>query len=253
MSFPNTAPSPGPAYAVILPAYNEAVELPATLGALRAAMATQPVAGEIIVVDNNSSDTTAAVARAHGADQVVFEPVNQISRARNAGAARSRAEQLIFVDADTRIPAALLTESLRCLASGEIVGGGAVIQFEGPISRIGRFGIGLWERISRLTQTAAGSYLFCRAEAFNAVGGFDERLYAGEELRLSRLIKKWGRARGLKFKIIRTAPAQTSSRKLKWYSGLHILGWACFMLLFPLAVRSRTLCGFWYKRPEVDS
>jgi len=251
MRLPNTAPCPDPAYAVILPAYNEAAELPATLAALTAAMAAQTVPGEIIVVDNNSSDDTAAVAQAHGADQVVFEPVNQIARARNAGAARSRAPQLIFVDADTRIPAALLSESLRRLASGRVVGGGAVIHFEGPVSPIGRFGIGLWERISRLTRTAAGSYLFCRAEAFHAVGGFDEGLYASEEVRLSRLLKKWGRAHGLKFQIISTAPAQTSARKLKWYSGPQILGWVCFMMLFPLAVRSRRLCGFWYKRPEV--
>ncbi|MFU8848947.1 MAG: glycosyltransferase [Opitutales bacterium] len=242
-----------PTYSVILPAFNEAGELPSTLSAVKTAMVAQNAPGEIIVVDNNSTDDTAAVAQTHGADHVVFEPVNQIARARNAGAAQSRGQHLIFVDADTRISAALLKESLRRLESGRFVGGGAVIHFEGPISAIGRFGISLWERISRLTQTAAGSYLFCRAEAFRAVGGFDERLYAGEEVRLSRLLKKWGRQQNLRFEIIRSAPAQTSARKLKWYSGPQILGWVFFMMLFPLAVRSRKLCGFWYKRPKVDS
>jgi glycosyltransferase involved in cell wall biosynthesis len=238
-----------PTYSVIIPAYNEAEELPATLRAVRAAMAAQSAQGEIIVVDNNSTDSTAAVARANGADRVVPEPINQIARARNAGAAASRGQYLIFVDADTRISAELLAESLHRLESGHLAGGGAVIHFEGPISAVGRFGIGLWERISRLTQTAAGSYLFCRADAFQEVGGFDERLYASEEVRLSRQLKKWGRAKNLTFQIICTAPAQTSARKLKWYSGPQILSWVCFMMLFPLAVRSRRLCSFWYKRP----
>jgi len=242
-----------PAYAVIVPAFNEAEELPRTLEAIRAAMATQAFAGEIIVVDNNSSDDTAGVAREHGADKVVFEAINQIARARNAGAAVSQTRHLIFVDADTRISQSLLAESLHMLESGGFVGGGSIIQFEGEISAVGRFGIGVWECISKLTNTAAGSYLFCRADAFEAVGGFDERLYASEEIRLSRLLKKWGRREGLAFKIISGSPAQTSARKLQWYSGPQILGWVFFMMFFPLAVRWQKLCGFWYKRPEVHS
>jgi glycosyltransferase involved in cell wall biosynthesis len=242
-----------PAYAVIVPAFNEAEELPRTLEAIRAAMATQAFAGEIIVVDNNSSDDTAVGAREHGADKGVFEAINQIARARNAGAAVSQTRHLIFVDADTRISQSLLAESLHMLESGGFVGGGSIIQFEGEISAVGRFGIGVWERISKLTNTAAGSYLFCRADAFEAVGGFDERLYASEEIRLSRLLKKWGRRKGLAFKIISGSPAQTSARKLQWYSGPQILGWVFFMMFFPLAVRWQKLCGFWYKRPEVHS
>ncbi|PXA05514.1 glycosyl transferase family 2 [Coraliomargarita sinensis] len=242
-----------PSYSVIIPAFNEAQELPATLAAVRTAMSAQAVPGEIVVVDNNSTDDTADVARAHGADHVVFEPVNQIARARNSGANQSRGRHLIFVDADTRISPGLLAESLDMLASGRFVGGGSIIQFEGPISAVGRFGIGLWERISKLTQIAAGSYLFCRADAFREVDGFDERLYASEEVRLSRLLKKWGRRKGLRFEIIRSSPARTSARKLNWYSGPQILGWVFFMMLFPLAVRWRKLCGFWYRRPEVHS
>ena len=66
-------------YSVIVPAYNEAVLLPATLTALKEAMAESSLRGEIIVTDNNSTDTTADIAKQFGA-QVVFEPVNQISQ-----------------------------------------------------------------------------------------------------------------------------------------------------------------------------
>jgi glycosyltransferase involved in cell wall biosynthesis len=239
-----------PEYSVIIPAYNEADELPSTMEALFHAMAAQTESGECIVVDNNSTDCTATVAKACGADHVVFEPINQIARARNTGTAASRGRYLIFVDADTRIQPALLSESLRLLRTGDYVGGGSVVHFEGEISAIGRFGIGLWERISKLTHTAAGSYLFCRRDAFDAVGGFDEKLYASEEVRLSRLLRKWGKATGKRFEILTLAPVETSARKLKWYSGAQILGWVCLMILLPIAVRSRKLCGFWYDRPS---
>jgi len=249
MSIENPKPIE-PVYSIVIPAYNEAPELPATLLAISKAMREQTVAGEIVVVDNNSNDDTSSVARKHGANQVVFEPINQIARARNTGAAASRGRHLIFIDADTRISATLLRESLDRLEKGNCVGGGAIIRFEGPINAVGRLGIGLWERVSKLTNTAAGSYLYCRREAFNEVGGFDQGLYAGEEVRLSRLLKKWGRAHDMRFEIIRSAPAHTSARKLHWYSGPQVLGWVCFMMVFPFAVRWRRLCGFWYQRPE---
>jgi glycosyltransferase involved in cell wall biosynthesis len=180
-----------PDYSIIIPAFNEGAELPATLAAIRAAMAAQRLTGECIVVDNNSTDSTAAIATAAGADLVVFEPINQIARARNTGAQASRGQQLIFVDADTRICAELLAEALRQLATGSC-GGGAIIEFENThqAGLLGRWGIAAWSRISTFTRTAAGSFLFCQRAAFEAVGGFDQKLYASEEVRLSRLLRK---------------------------------------------------------------
>lgn len=242
--------NPSPGYAIIIPAYNEAEELPATLAAVRRAMAAQEVAGECVVVDNNSTDGTAAVARTAGADRVVYEPVNQIARARNAGAAVTTANYLVFVDADTRIEAALLSRALELLQSEACVGGGAEVRFEGTPGLVGRFAIGLWKRISLLTRTAAGSFFFCRRDAFQAVGGFDEKLYAAEEVLLSRHLRKWGRRRGQAFVIITDPPVTTSARKLRWYSNAQLIGWIVFMMLMPFAVRSRRLCRFWYERPQ---
>ena len=74
---------------VIVPAFNEEKLIAASLRSMQEAMHGFSGRGwetEIVVCDNNSTDATAALARAGGA-RVVFEPVNQISRARNAGAA----------------------------------------------------------------------------------------------------------------------------------------------------------------------
>jgi glycosyltransferase involved in cell wall biosynthesis len=237
-------------YSIIIPAYNEAAELPSTLSSIRRAMEAVSLEGECIVVDNNSTDSTTVVARAHGADLVVQEPINQIARARNAGAAKASGRSLIFIDADTRIQPELLVEALHRLEETPCVGGGSVIKFESEVSVLGRIGIGLWECTSRFARIAAGSFIFCRREAFQAVGGYDESLYASEEVRFSRLIKKWGKSYGLDFVILDKSPALTSARKLNWYSGPQILGWIALMILMPLAVRSRRLCSFWYKRPK---
>ena len=238
------------AYSIIVPAYNEASELPSTLSSIRAAMEAVSHEGECIVVDNNSTDSTSTVAHANGADLVVQEPINQIARARNAGVTKASGRFLIFIDADTRIQPQLLADALHRLEQTPCVGGGSVIKFESEVGVIGRIGIGAWEHISKFARIAAGSFIFCRREAFEAVGGYDESLYASEEVRFSRLIKKWGKSNGLGFVILDNAPALTSARKLNWYSGPQILGWIALMILMPVAVRSRKLCSFWYDRPK---
>ena len=88
---------------VIIPAFNEELLLGETLRHVNAAMAGFSRRGwetELIVCDNNSTDNTAKLARAAGAT-VVFEPFNQIARARNAGAAAACGEWLVFIDADS--------------------------------------------------------------------------------------------------------------------------------------------------------
>ncbi len=86
---------------VVIPAFNEARLLGETLRHVQAALTVFTSRGwgvEIIVCDNNSTDATAEIARAAGAT-VVFEPENQIARARNSGAAAATGDWLIFVDA----------------------------------------------------------------------------------------------------------------------------------------------------------
>ena len=100
-------------FAIIIPAYNEEDYLAATLESVREAVSAMPGSGTVVVVDNNSSDRTGEVAKTHGADLVVFEPHNQIARARNAGAdSVKQIEHLVFVDADTLITENLLSEMI---------------------------------------------------------------------------------------------------------------------------------------------
>ncbi len=235
-------------YTLIIPAFNEEALLPSTLASVRSAMQACSHPGELVVVDNNSTDDTAAVARAGGA-RVVFEAHNQISRARNAGAMASHGEALIFLDADTQLPAELLQGALDRLASDTCCGGGASVVFDQP-SAMAQRGVRLWGQISRRFRLAAGSFVFCLREGFEAVGGFSESVYAGEEIWLSRALGRWGKARGMSFEVLTHAPVVTSARKLEWHSQAYILGYTFLVVLFPFMTRYRALCGPWYQRPS---
>ena len=70
---------------IVVPAFNEEKLLGDSLARMKSAAGVFGQRGwetELVVCDNNSTDRTAEIARDAGA-LVVFEPVNQIARARN--------------------------------------------------------------------------------------------------------------------------------------------------------------------------
>src|SRR5258706_528056 len=97
---------------VVVPAFNEGGYLGETLASLNRAKAFLQDEGrssaEIIVVDNDSDDSTADVARALGA-AVARETQHNVAKVRNSGAKLSQGDVLIFVDADTIVPDKLLS------------------------------------------------------------------------------------------------------------------------------------------------
>ena len=248
---PRAAPA-DPEISVIVPAWNEADELPRTLPVLQRALGELSLAAEIVVVDNASTDGTAEIARAHGA-HVVLEPERRIARARNAGAAAARGRFLIFVDADTRPSAELLRASLSLLDSGTVCGGGARVAFETPDRILYRWGTTFWNAIALRLNLAAGCYVFATREAFQATGGFSEQVYAGEEVLFSLRMHRWGRRHGQRFCVLREPRVQTSARKAEWFSLWQHLALLALLTVFPFALRSRRLCGFWYRRPGAES
>lgn len=231
-------------YTLIIPAWNEATYLPATLERVQAAMSACSYKGKLVVVDNNSTDSTANIAQEAGAT-VVFEAVNQIARARNAGAAIANTEALVFLDADTELTAELLQAGLDAIATDKVVGGGVIIELDQPPNRSARFVLNLWNTLSKRLQLAAGSFIYCRRDAFEAVGGFSSKVYAGEEIILTRRLKRWGRKNGYQFQVIGDQTIRTSARKLQWYSTRQLL-MQFLMVLIPGALYSKRLCRTWY-------
>lgn len=208
--------------------------------------------GAVVVVDNNSSDRTAELAADLGAE-VVFEPVNQIARARNAGgfATADATDYLIFLDADTLLSAELLGKALALLDSGEVSGGGGHLDLPGE--NVPGGAPRLWNAISRRFRVACGCFIFCRREAFIEVGGFSQRVYAGEEVFFSRAVRRWGKRRGMRFVIIPDPPIVSSSRKFEWFGSAGMLLQLVLLLCFPVLACSRRFCAIWYRRPTSAS
>jgi hypothetical protein len=110
----------------------------------------------------------------------------------------------------------------------------------------------LWDRVATTFTYAAGSFFFTRRDAFEAAGGFDETVYAGEEVWLAKRIKAWAKKRGLAFRIL-SEPVVTSARKSDWFSTKDFLAQLAVIFLIPGATRSRRLCALWYRRPPEAS
>lgn len=225
----------------IVPAHDEARLIGATLDALHGAARALGLAYEIVVVSDASTDATATVAQAHRA-RVLHVMHRQIAATCNAGARVALHGVLVFVNADTLIDASVLGAALQALQAGA-VGGGAAVDFIGPLSPHERLLAALAQRVFRRTGIAPGCFVFCTRAAFNAAGGFDETWYAGADVAISRALARQGR-----FVILRE-PVRTSERKLRTYGARDHL-----QLLWRFALRGRGILrdrdalGLWYGR-----
>lgn len=141
-----------PAYAVIIPHYNDVVRLEKCLAALAPQLTG---AGEAVVADNNSTADLAPLKAAYPQIRFVTEPQKGAAAARNCGVAETRAPYLLFLDADC-IPAADWIETAFATAQSADLAGGRVGTFdETPPPRSG-------------------------AEAFETVFAFQQRRYVEE-------------------------------------------------------------------------
>src|SRR5688572_4051134 len=232
---------------IVVPAFNEEKVLASSLTAIRAAATAfeGKADWELIVCDNNSSDRTQEIARAAGAT-VAFEPINQISRARNKGASVATGDWLIFVDADSSPSKRLFSRVLSLIKDPACAGGGCLVRLD-ETNIMATLMLNFWNGVSRTLRWAAGSFLFCDAQLFHRVGGFSQQLFAGEEIDLCKRLKRAARAERRRLIIITDERLLTSARKMHLYTKREHL---CFMLKAALAPRrilsSREQCSLWY-------
>jgi glycosyltransferase involved in cell wall biosynthesis len=233
---------------IVIPAYNEEKLIAETLRSIheaRAAFDSIHWQSELIVCDNNSSDRTAVLAREAGAT-VVFEPINQIGRARNTGARAADGDWLIFVDADSQPSQELFAEVAVQIRRGDVVAGGSTVKLDDDDFWY-NFWAAMWNRISRWRRYMAGSFIFCNTGAFREVGGFGEELFVAEELELSLKLKKLALRDRKTIVVLDQHPLLTSARKAHLYSMREHL----WFLLKTAALGGRNLkrrdgCPVWY-------
>lgn len=223
----------------VVPAYNEEKCLSATLESIHAAARALGLDYEIVVANDGSTDATAALAEAAGA-RVVTVSNRQISKTRNAGAREARGDRLVFVDADTRVDERVVRAAMAAVDAGA-VGGGAGAVFDEGAPAYARWMMRAVLGFMRWFRLAAGCFLFCRRDALEAAGGWDERHFAAEEIMLSLALHRQGRFVMLEEAVV------TSPRKFTSRSAWETL-WISIKLLShgPGGARRRETTQFWY-------
>ena len=177
---------------------------------------------------------------------MVFEPVNQISRARNRGAAAAAGEWLVFVDADSFPSIELFAEVAQAVQGGKALGGGAVVRMDQAHGWVAALLAG-WNLVSRLKRWAAGSFLFCETAAFRELGGFSHELYAGEEIEFSQRLKRLAKRRGRRVVILNRHPLLTSARKAYLYPPREYLSLVVRTVIHRGEnLKQQAACKLWY-------
>lgn len=181
---------------VVIPAYNEEAFLPHLLDSLQAQTFSKQDY-EVIVVDNNSTDKTAAIAKSYGA-RVISESKRGYAYACNTGFAAAKGEIIARADADYIQPKDWLEKIWKAFQKDLklVATGGPLYPLESTILEniIYYPGIVIWMYILKL---CGDGFLFpnmaVKKHAFEETKGFDKKLEFGEDTKMCLDLKKIGK------------------------------------------------------------
>jgi glycosyltransferase involved in cell wall biosynthesis len=202
---------------------------------------------EVIVVDNGSEDRTRDAAEALGA-RVVRHAEHNISAVRNAGAKAAIGDLLVFIDADTLVPDSLFESFAAVMRDDRCLGGAVSVRYQPPARRWMKLYLAGWRFWGRLFNMRQGAAQFCRRSAFEALGGYDETIFVGEDIEFYWRLARFARDRGGYLRFLERPPVITSARRFDRMSL-----WRTFVLTHPvfirMAWRRRGIWTDWYDRP----
>lgn len=232
-----------PDITVVVAAHNEEARLGRCLDSVRAAAAGRAV--EILVVDNCSTDATAAVAAAHGA-RVIAEPRLGAVHAKAAGVAAARAPLCAVLDADSVCPPDWLERIAGAFAAEP-----RLVGLSGPARYVGARAwvhgvMWFWYTFWKLVQAVAGTALYAvgtnvafRREAYLRAGGYDTNvLVGGDEIGLFRRLRRVGHTRYTDELWVETDPRRTEVGFLRFFFGTVMLHYVFNYPFYRLTGRS---------------
>jgi len=231
---------------VIIPAYNEERCLPKTLERVYGALSVISSLSEVIVVDNDSRDGTGRVAAGFGA-KVVREREHNISRVRNTGAENSTGDVLIFIDADTLVPATLFQKILALMEDEKCFGGAVAVEYEEFQRRWVKYYLAGWKFWGAVFNMAQGAAQFCRSSVFTELGGYDRTIFMGEDVEFYWRLSGFARRNGGRLHFIERPSVVTSTRRFDKMSL-----WRTLLLTHPVYIRltwrRKSFWKDWYER-----
>jgi GT2 family glycosyltransferase len=221
---------------IIVPAYNEEKYIGITLDSIKQAqhllLNEKGIPAEIIVVDNDSTDSTANIALSLEA-QVIKESAHNVAKVRNVGAARANGNILVFVDADVIVPERLLCRIHEAM-SDELCFGGAVDTNYQPAKFSVKVYLRMWRLVGRFAAMAQGATQFCRKDIYASLKGYDETLYMGEDVDFYWRLKRFAERCNSYVQFIGDIQVSPSSRRFDEWSMWRTLVWTnpIFVLVF---------------------
>jgi glycosyltransferase involved in cell wall biosynthesis len=205
----------------VVPAYNEAKNLPRTLTAIIDEIRQSGCVAEVIVVNNASTDDTGVVAGSFPEVTVVNEPMKGLVQARRAGFQRASGKLIANVDADTIVMPGWLHRVLEefCRHPGLVALSGPYIYYDVPKSTraavrafyVMGYGFYILNRfVLRVGSMLQGGNFVVRRIALEAIGGYNPLFsFYGEDTDLARRLHAVG---AVKFTF--QLPALSSGRRL---------------------------------------
>lgn len=182
---------------VIIPSLNEA----ATLESFLQNLLSQGGRFEIILADGGSTDGTLEVLNRFPGIRLIKSGGGR-GRQMNEGAREARGEILLFLHADTTLPADALLKIEECLADSSVAAGSFSLEFDhrGTFFRI----LSSFSRINHPFFTYGDQGLFLRASTFRRIGGFKE-IPVMEDVEIQERLRKIGRFIKLREPVVTSA------------------------------------------------
>ena len=175
---------------------------------------------EVVVVLNRCTDGTEEIAKAAGAI-IVREEAKNLSQIRNAGIAASSGEMIMTVDADSRFHPMTFCDVAEKLASGNYVGGGAMVYPERYSLGILMTGFVVALYLMKF-RVSFGTFWTTRA-ACDAMGGFNPEFVTIEDVDFAVRLKQMGKHRDQEFGTLFRSALTTSCRKFDQFGDWHIV------------------------------
>jgi len=174
---------------VVIPAKNEQRYIGRCVASVLAAGVAADL--DILVVDNESQDDTAAIAAAAGA-RVLRSDSSSIGEIRNIGAAAVRGDFIAYIDADCEAPDGWIRDALAAFEDAEV----AAVAGHLDVPRDANWVQNAWALPRReqrsTTRTVVGASFFVRRATFDQIGGFDHRLKTGEDTDIAHRLRECG-------------------------------------------------------------
>lgn len=200
---------------IVIPAYNEEKYLGPCLESCLANKTPNVI--EVIVIDNASTDGTAALAQRYPGVRVVHEARKGLTCARERGLLEAKGDLVGYIDADTRVPAGWFQRIQNTFADNE-----ELVCLSGPydyydLGSFKRFAVYIWWTVLAMPlywiagYMVVGGNFVARRDALNEIGGFDTNIaFYGEDTNIARRLHAVGKVKfSQRFRI------GTSARRLQ--------------------------------------